>query len=296
MKHYLRLMRIKHYIKNLLIFFPLFFSERLKENGGSGKSLIITTLLAFAAFCFICSFVYIFNDLCDVKNDRAHPTKKNRPIASGRVPVLNAVVLGGALLVVSAAILIFIKADIYTWLCAIVYILINIAYSKGLKNVPVFDIAILGAGYPIRIMYGGFVSGIPVSAWLFLTTLCISFYLGAGKRRGEYVKYRAAREDSAEAKVTRPVLYKYDLQYLESHMYLCLGLGIAFYSFWAMEKSTALIYTVPIVLLIIMKYNLLLYGEKEVDGDPIETLFKSKGLILLMIIYAVYVLLFMYVL
>ncbi len=288
MKKYLKLMRVSHYIKNMLIFMPLFFSERITE-----PILFMRTALGAVGFCFICSFIYIFNDIRDIEKDRLHEEKKMRPLASGAVSKKKACIIGGALLILAAAVLILSGANIGVWICCIVYILINIAYSCGLKNVPVADIAILGAGYPLRVIYGGFLSGIEISSWLFLTTLCISFYLGLGKRRGELSKY-AGSGNNGGAVSTRPVLDKYDINYLDNHMYLTLGLGIAFYSLWALEKSQLLVYTVPIVLLIIMKYNLIL--SKDADGDPINTVLKSKGLIMLIALYVLSVIYIMYIL
>lgn len=286
---YLRLFRIKHYIKNLLILFPLFFSGGEKSLD---KDVFFTTIFGTVAFCFVSSAVYIINDIRDYKKDCMHPVKCKRPIASGKVSVRNAVYIDILLLGLTGVFLHLSGADFRTHFCCVIYLFVNLAYSFGLKNIPVLDITFLGAGYLLRVLYGGFLSKIPVSSWLFLTVLCVSFYLGLGKRKGELADY--VRDGQSGGTVSangnnfkiavRPVLEKYTLSYLDNHMYLCLGAGLVFYSLWAMEKSMALVYTVPLVLVICMKYNLLLVGEA--DGDPVNTMFSSKGFLILLLLYA----------
>lgn len=290
MKPYLKLLRIKHYAKNVLIFFPLFFSGQM-----GNPRLLLQTVLGALSFCLASSFVYILNDVRDVENDRAHPTKRNRPIASGAVSVGRATAIGMILLVLAALLNVTWPCDVYALghklIYLAVYIVINCLYSFGCKNIPVLDVALLSAGYPIRVLFGGLLAEAPVSSWLFLTVLCVSLYLGLGKRHGELARLE---RESSEAKpgATRPVLAKYTLSYLDGEMYLCLGLGLVFYSLWALEKSMALVYTLPLVLLICMTYNFLLSGKT--DGDPVNVLFSSKALMGLIGVYGVVISLILY--
>lgn len=157
----------------------------------------------------------------------------------------------------------------------IIYLGINIIYTLVGKHIPVLDIVCLGAGYPLRLLFGGVICNIQVSSWLFLTIVCLSLFMGIGKRRGEYVDNSAMN--------TRPVLDHYTLTWLNGQLYFMLGLGIVFYSLWAIEKSIELVYTVPHVLIISMYYSLLIV--KETDGDPINTIFNNKLLLLLLIGY-----------
>lgn len=274
-KEYLRMMRIHHYVKNVLILFPLFFSGEM-----GNLSLLLKNLYGFAAFCMANSFVYIMNDLKDRERDRIHPIKKERPIASGRISVQKAIITEILLFIGMGIVLLVGKMNIFAVGCCYVYLFINFLYSFGGKNIPVLDVALLGAGYLIRVLFGGYVSNIQVSSWLFLTVMCISFYLGLGKRHGELVKPRGGVFcENENTGTTRLVLEKYTASYLEGHMYLCLGLGIVFYSLWAIERLTALTYTVPLVVVICMKYNLLMI---QTDGDPINTIYSSKSMILLL--------------
>ena len=160
----------------------------------------------FLAFCCFSSIVYIFNDIQDADRDRLHPKKKYRPIPSGEISIGQAVRTAFLLFIAAMLLLVWIEASFFSLFCLGLYLCINIVYSCGGKHIPVLDVVLLGAGYPIRVQFGGDICGIAISSWLFLTVLCLSFYLGLGKRRGEYVKVANASEGQ---KTTRPVLAKY---------------------------------------------------------------------------------------
>lgn len=149
MKDYIKLLRIKHYIKNLLIFVPLFFSKELFE-----RHVLERTILGAICFSIISSVVYILNDIKDVEKDRIHPKKKNRPIASGKVSKRNAVILLVICFILAVAIsFLFLQGK--GFLILMFYFGLNVAYSVGLKNIPIIDIIILTSGFVIRIVYGG---------------------------------------------------------------------------------------------------------------------------------------------
>lgn len=285
MYKYYKLLRISHYIKNLLIFFPIFFAGKMVDSVALFK-----VLLGFIAFSMGCSFVYILNDIKDIENDKFHPIKKNRPIASGAISVRHALIISLVLLIGMFSILIVMQVNIYAILCAIVYIALNLIYSYKCKRIPLLDVVLLSSFYPLRILFGGFIANIEVSSWLFLTTICIAFFLGFGKRRGELMHINKSGDNEG---VIRHVLQKYSMTYLDEQMYLSLSLGIVFYSLWAMEKSKSLVYTVPLVLIICMKYNLLLH-EGVTDGDPVNTIYSSKSLVVLILLYAFIVIAVMY--
>ncbi len=277
MKYYLKELRVHHYIKNLLIFTALIFSGNLFN----GRKLL-HGFLGFAAFCLISSAVYIINDIFDVEKDRRHPTKCKRPIASGKIPVKNAWITFAVLVAASAAINAFVFNPFASALLAL-YLLLNLAYSFGLKNIPIVDVTILVSGFLIRIIYGALITGIQISDWLYLTVIAIAFYFALGKRRNEL--------KSINSDETRKVLKFYNVGFLDKNMYMCIGLANVFYALWAMEKSAGaadnhrfLIWTFPLVLLILMKYSLNVEGDS--DGDPVEVLIHDKILIILCILYA----------
>ena len=178
---YFRLLRVRHYMKNFLIVLPLFFSGKMMQ-----KEAVISTIIGVVCFCFVSSAIYILNDLHDAPMDREHPTKCKRPIASGEVSTKAAICVCIACLAV-ALLLAFLDHMPWTgYAYAGIYIVCNVIYSFKGKEIPVLDILLLGAGYPIRVLFGGAVIATGVSIWLFLTVLCVSLYFALGKRRGEY--------------------------------------------------------------------------------------------------------------
>lgn len=276
---YLKLIRVKHYIKNLLVFAALACSGQILDT-----SKLVPAVLGFAAFCAVASAVYIINDIRDRKKDANHPTKCKRPIASGAVSVGSACVLLGILIVIAVVCNYFAFNWVSTVLLA-VYFVINVGYSFGLKDIPIIDITILVAGFLIRVLYGALITQITISHWLYLTVIAAAFYFSLGKRRNELKVSEANNE-------TRKVLKFYPERFLDKNMYMCLALANVFYALWATNDKTIemyntelLIFTVPIVLLITMKYSLNVEGES--DGDPVEVLLHDK---LLMVLCGLYLL------
>ena len=247
------------------------------------------TILGFISFSFASSTIYIINDIKDKEKDQNHPTKKNRPIAAGTISVPNALILAILLLILTIAILIYLSAfKKFISIYIITYILINIMYSFGLKNIPLLDVFILALGFLIRVLYGGALINVEVSTWLFLTVLSISFYLGLGKRRNELMAQKNPEN------ITRNVLKYYNKEFLDKNMYMCLSMTIIFYSLWCQDlNSKYIMWTIPLVLLICMKYSLNI--ESNSSGDPVEVLLKDKVLILLIGIYAIAIFLTLYV-
>ena len=275
MKRYLKLMRIHHYIKNILVFAALACSGQFFD-----VEKLSSAVAAFVSFSMVSSVVYIINDIRDREKDRKHPTKCNRPIAAGTVSVKSACVLAAVLLVI-AVVCNGVTFRITSTLLLALYFALNLGYSFGLKNIPIVDISILVAGFLIRILYGAFVTGITISNWLYLTVIALSFYFALGKRRNEL------KQVGGE---TRKVLKAYPLNFLDKNMGMCLTLANVFYALWSMDEKTRafyendyLIFTVPIVLLITLKYSLDVEGDS--DGDPVEVLLRDKVLLGLCVLY-----------
>ena len=285
MKHYLKLMRVHHYIKNFLVFAALACSGQLFN-----LEKLKTGIAAFISFCMISSVVYIINDICDVEKDRKHPTKCKRPIAAGTVSVRSAWRLAIILLLIAVACN-GLNFHVTSTLLLALYLILNLAYSFGLKNVPIIDVTILVAGFLIRILYGAFVTEITISNWLYLTVSALAFYFALGKRRNEVKQIGDVG--------TRQVLKAYPVNYLDKNMGMCMTLANVFYALWSMDKNTMsfynseyLIFTVPIVLLITMKYSLNIEGES--DGDPVEVLLHDKVLLTLCVLYLVVMFVILY--
>jgi len=286
MKNYLKLLRVKHYIKNILIFAALLFSGQLFM-----LDKLRDCAIGFVAFCLVSSAIYIVNDIRDKDKDALHPTKKNRPIASGKISVKAACSVAAVCLILAGVCLSFVF-NINALLLLCLYVVLNLLYSFGLKNIPLVDVAILVSGFLIRAVYGAVITGIEVSGWLYLTVITLSFFMAFGKRRNEL---KMENRDN-----TREVLKGYTMGFLDKSMYLCLAMANTFYALWTMGTSTIehynsnkIIFTVPIVLLITLKYCLNIEKDTS-EGDPTEVLFHDKVLLALCFIYAAVMMFLLY--
>ena len=284
---YIKLLRINHWMKNLLIFLALIFSGGLLNS-----SLFVISLFGFISFSFMASAVYIFNDINDINNDKYHFIKKRRPLASGKISIKSAIILLIIMVLLSILINIFLIKNIYGLIVLCIYAILNILYSIYLKKVPLVDVLILVLGFVIRTYYGAFIIDIEISKWLYLTIMMGSFFMSFGKRRNEIIKYKSKY---------REVLKFYNKDFLDKYMYVSLVLTIVFYSLWSIDSNTILrvgndylIYTIPLVFTIAMKYSLDI--EKDDYGDPVDIITKDKILMLLSLLLAIIVAIIIYVL
>jgi len=271
-----KLLRLHHWIKNLLVFFPLFFSINLFDI-----SLVTNAVLGFVFFSLASSIIYIFNDIRDIEKDRLHAVKRNRPLASGAIPVRNAVISAAvlSLVLITSLVVSVIFLPLFGFMptgLLLLYILVNLGYSLGLKNIPIIDIAILAAGYVIRVFFGALIVGVEVSVWLYLVIITAAFYLGMGKRRNEIIGNESGKRESTPF---------YSVNFLDKNMYVCLTLCVVFYALWSID--TVIVYTIPLVIIILLKYSLNIEKNKDTDGDPVSVLLKDKILLLLCGIYII---------
>lgn len=281
MKKYLKLIRIKHWLKNGLVFFPIFFSINLLNI-----SLLLKAFIAFLVFSFTSSIVYVLNDINDVEKDRLHPIKKKRPLASGEISIKKAKIIIAILAVITAiltALMYYQSRKIVIAIIPLAYLVLNIFYSKGLKNIPIIDVVILVSGFVLRVMYGGVVANVEVSKYLYLMIMFGACYLGFGKRRNEIIK---------NGNKSRKVLSFYNQGFLDKNMYVALALAIVSYTLWCVDPMTIerigndnLFWTIPIVMVILQLYSLDIEGNSH--GDPIEVILSDKILIGAFIFYII---------
>ena len=278
-KNLIKLMRSKHYIKNLLIFVSIFFDKNIFVG-----SVLARVVCGFIAFCAISSAIYIFNDIHDVEQGRQHEVKKNRPIASGAISVKLAYIIAFGLFISALAINLLCGFSWQAMAIMLVYFVCNLGYSLGLKNIPFLDIVLLVMGFMLRVLYGAAIIGSGVSAWVYLTVISLSFYLGLGKRRNELKKSKGETS-------TRKVLSFYSFEFLDKFMYLCLTLAVAFYALWSADAEIVvkygtdkLIWTVPLVIVLLMKYSADI--ESNSYGDPVDVITHDKVLVLLSFVFA----------
>lgn len=250
-----------------------------------GRSLS-ETLIGFVSFSFMASAVYVFNDMRDVEKDRKHPIKKNRPIASGKVTKRAALLLLAVCVGISSGLNLVIQQYIGLGIL-LFYLIINILYSIGLKNLPIVDIVILSFGYVLRIIYGAMLVGVEVSGWLYLTVFAGSFYMVLGKRRNEMKSTRPGE--------TRSSLQLYNYDFLDKNMYVCLALVEVFYALWALEQeNTLMVWSAFGIMVILMRYSLDVEGIS--NGDPIEVVMADKVILILGILFVIYITVAMYIL
>lgn len=272
-KAYLELIRVKHWIKNLLVFLPAVCARKF------GLDVFSSLLLGFFAFSFLTSFVYVINDVRDIEKDKAHTRKKKRPLPSGRVGKAEAIILAIVMLVGSFTLQYFASTEVFglSLVFLLSYAVINIGYSFGLKNVAIVDVALLSAGFILRVYYGAAIVDVAVSSWLFLTILSASVFLALGKRKKELATNGAS---------VRKVLNEYNMEFLDKFTAVFLALIFVFYSLWAIEQGNMYFtMTVPLVMAIFMKYSLDM--EKSDEGDPTTIIYSDKILLVCCAAYVV---------
>jgi len=264
----LRLIRPKHWVKNLFVLAPLIFS-------GTFTRPMVTLLAVFGTllFCVAASIVYIINDLSDVQRDRLHPVKRlTRPIASGAVSVTEArvvLIIFAALLVVGT----FVSIPLVAVLIG--YILLNLLYSVWLKSIPVVDIFCVAAGFVLRVYAGARVIDVPLSSWMMVTTLSIALYLAAIKRRDEL---------DAQGDGARAVLGQYSVALLDRFALMSSVCSMVFYSLFVVTTRPVLAFTIPLVLFGIFRYWFLV-DRGERGESPTDALWSDRTLAITVVLW-----------
>ncbi len=234
----IKLMRPRQWLKNGFVLAPLVFSGAFLDGQAVSAAVLATVL-----FCLASSATYVVNDLHDIERDRCHPSKSlSRPLACGQVPrgaaltllaVLYALLLGSWWLV--PAVIQVIAA----------YLLLNLAYTFVLKHQPVVDIFTIAIGFVLRVYAGAMALAVPMSSWMFVTTLCLALYLAAVKRRQEL---------SQSGSEGRQVLEKYSLALIDRYAEMAATGALVFYSMFVMSSRPELVATVPLVLFGLFRY------------------------------------------
>lgn len=264
----LKTMRPRQWTKNAFIFAALVFDKQLVIPNS-----VLRTVAGFLLFCLISSAVYIFNDLSDVEADRAHPDKRNRPIASGKLPVGVAWGAGIVLVVLSVG-LGYVLSPAFAAVVAF-YFLLNLAYSRWLKHILILDVLIIAAGFVLRVVAG--VALIQVerfSPWLYVVMSLLSLFLGFGKRRAEL----AVLADDAASH--RKVLNGYTIPLLDEYIMIVSGTTIVAYSFYTFSAPNvpanhSMMLSIPFVVYAIFRY-MYLVEVKHAGGAPEEILLSDR--------------------
>ncbi len=278
---FLENLRPRQWTKNLLLFAGVIFARELGNS-----ACLWRAVFGAIVFCFASGAIYVFNDIADRELDRLHPTKKNRPIASNRLPVPLAVKLGLGLIVLCLLSAWMLGSMFLGGLC--LFFLWNWLYTRWLKRIPILDVSGIGMSFVIRATSGVLVllpvcPHVRISPWLLLCTFFLSLFLGFCKRRDEFLKVAPLKGE------TRPVLRGYTEPMLNAMIGISLGLTMMMYGLYTVWPDTIaqfgtnhLIYTIPFVLAGMGRYLYLVYQEDR-GGRPHEILLNDLLLQLLVV-------------
>ena len=267
-----RLLRPQQWIKNAFVCAGVLFGAQL-QNGHFVQSM----MLAVIAFCLMSSTVYVLNDYLDLESDRLHPTKRNRPLASGSITPAQGIIAG--LLCLSGSIVAAWFAEPRVMVIVLLYLAINCAYSLRLKRIAVLDVFCIASGFMLRILAGTWGIRIPPSGWLILTGMFLTLFLGFAKRRAEWV-------DAAGDTKRRAVLNHYSQPLLDSFLSITATGTALSYGLYTLDPQTialhhtsTLIYTMPFVLFGLFRYLLILHSRNKGE-NPSTDLFTDPQMLL----------------
>jgi 4-hydroxybenzoate polyprenyltransferase len=269
------LVRPGQFPKNLLVV-PL----ALLDAQTAPPGLVMRTAWAILLFTLASSLVYVWNDLYDRHRDRAHPTKRDRPIASGRVGVPTASAFATALLLLLAAAAVLGPVD--RWWPVVVYLALNLVYSRGLKHVPLLDVFVVAAGFGLRVVQGHLAAGTVIRSWLLVSvfSLCLVFVLG--KRRHEM---------TVGGTVHRPALRGYSLPYLDHLIGLCACVTVVAFlinlqqSVGTPYADLAVLGSTPFALFGMARYLQLLHVHGK-GGEPTRILLRDRAMVVNALLWA----------
>jgi len=282
----LKAMRPKQWAKNAFLLAALVFDRKLTD-----LDAIAHTIGGVIAFSLLSSAVYIINDIADVEADRQHPTKKNRPIAAGTLPIPTAWVFAGLLLCISFPLAYWLSPAFA--LVEGVYFALNLAYSKWLKHVVLLDIILLASLYVIRVAAGvTLIDVVRFSPWIYIFTTFLALLMGTGKRRAEFSQM------AANSNNTRRVLEGYTLNFLDQLITLASGMTIITYSLYTfsaenMPENHLMMFTIPFIMYSIIRYQYLLQVKERGEAPellvlsdrPLQIAIALWGLTVLIIFY-----------
>lgn len=276
MMKYLKLLRVEQWVKNLFVFAPLFFSGNITHI-----DLLLKSIFAFGIFSLIASSVYIINDYSDIESDKKHPEKKNRPLASGAIAKSTALIIL-AILIILCGCGIFFGQHYFQqnlWKFAFIigfYFVMNLAYTFKLKHVAIIDVTIIAIGFVLRVLAGGYATGIYISQWAILLTFVLALVLAIGKRRGELINAQISGR-------TRKALDGYNVQFADIALSISCTLAIVCYLMFTLSPEVQqrfhprVFYTVIFVVFAFLRYlqQTLVYNKTE---SPTKIIYKDHYL------------------
>jgi 4-hydroxybenzoate polyprenyltransferase len=275
----IKLIRPKHWVKNGFVLAPVIFARELFH-----PDPLILAIRAFFAFCVGASIVYVTNDILDAEADRLHPDKKHRPIAARTVSPGQGFAL--AVVLLALAVCVAYGMDWRFLIILVLYVLMNFAYSLGLKRVPILDVFIIAAGFMMRVVGGAYAIDVRVSSWIVLCSLFISLFLGFAKRRAELV---LVMEGGLETE--RKVLGIYRVDFLDQLLTISAAGAVISYAMYSVAPRTIetfgtdkLIYTTVFVLYGIFRYLYIIHASPTTD-NPTNIVTSDRWIILTTVLW-----------
>jgi 4-hydroxybenzoate polyprenyltransferase len=275
----LRCMRPWQYTKNLLVFAALVFAGEM-----GNPEAVLKTVVAFVLFCLVASAVYLINDVRDAEEDRRHPDKRDRPIASGALSPTTALTAAALLLVVGLGGSLMVNLRLGATIAG--YFLLQMLYQVALKRIVILDVFAIAGGFVLRAVAGAEAIAVEISPWLLICTLLLALFLGLAKRRGEIVLLEA------EAANHRATLGRYSVPLLDQLIGVTASATLMSYCLYTISErtvtelgSTRLMYTIPFVIYGLFRYMYLMQRHGQ-GGAPERTLLTDKPLLLNVALYA----------
>ncbi len=270
-------MRPRQWSKNLLVYLPLVFTLKQYWQPFSPEMyrFFATATAAFILFCILSSVIYLVNDLIDIEKDRAHPTKRFRPLASGALP--KSVAVTAIIVFLVFAVPLSFVLNIGFGVVAVVYFVLMLVYSFVLKNIVIIDVFTLAAGFVLRVLAGAIAISVPPSPWLFVMTMLVALFIGFSKRRHELVLL----EDNASNH--RLILKEYTAEVLDEMIAVTTASSVMAYSLYTfsaenLPKNHAMMLTIPFALYVIFRLLYLVHVKHE-GGSPEELVLRDKPLL-----------------
>jgi 4-hydroxybenzoate polyprenyltransferase len=280
MKHYIKLLRTKHWAKNLFLFVPLFFAGKFFELDKVG--LLIG---GFLAFSFLASSIYIINDYRDIEDDKKHPEKRHRPLASGSVNKTYSLILSGILTISGLLIAFLVDTSGKFLFLTGIYYLMNLMYSFGLKNISIIDILILATGFVLRVKGGAQLADVNTTEWFIIMTFLLALFMALAKRRDDVMlKMNTGAE-------MRKSMKGYSLEFLNTLLGLfCAILIVSYINFTVTPAAHAkygfrLFYTALFVIAALMRYLQITFIHNKA-GSPTDVLYKDRFIQITLLLWA----------
>ena len=286
----LKTLRFKHWIKNLIIILPLFFSGKLFYSSIYTWETLIKTIVSF---CLSSTMIYIINDLTDIESDQKHPVKSNRPIASGLVSYRKAIITLIFISLLNCLVLFFLPLDVTYYILA--YIFLNLIYCFGLKNVAILDVSSISLGFVFRIMAGGEASNTLITHWIIILVFLLMFSIALAKRRDDLVLlennqgfYRKSQSG-------------YNVQFIDLAKTISFTVTLVAYIIYSVSTDVinrlgskyVFVTSLPVFIGVIRYLQLTIVYKKS--GDPVEIALKDKFLIFTLISWILLFTLILYV-